>query len=170
MTQNKEKSKKEKPKKEKIDGQLVPTLRQGIDIIKMVLFKEIRPYLEEQYQHMTPGNKALLAGAVVNNLFGVENMEKTVADFIADHQQIVHQELEAFSSNFDHLKIPLTDALRIQYLCDSHEGIDSETVLEKARKLDILIQERDVTLPGAFMSLVRSFGVAYKILEPMKRE
>ena len=34
---------KEKPKKEKIDGQLVPTLRQGIDIIKMVLFKEIRP-------------------------------------------------------------------------------------------------------------------------------
>ena len=170
MTQNKEKSKKEKPKKEKIDGQLVPTLRQGIDIIKMVLFKEIRPYLEEQYQHMTPENKALLAGAVVNNLFGVENMEKTVADFIADHQQIVHQELEAFAANFDHLKIPLTDALRIQYLCDSQEGIDSETILEKARNLGILIQDRDVPLPGAFMSLVRSFGVAYKILEPMKRE
>jgi len=161
---------KEKPKKEKIDGQLVPTLRQGIDIIKMVLFKEVRPYLKKQYPLMAPEDRARLIGAVVNDLFGVENMEKTVADFTAHHQHIVQQELEAFAANFDHLKIPITDALRIQYLCDSQEGIDSTTVLEKARNLGILIQDRDVSLPGAFMSLVRSFGVAYKILEPMKRE
>ncbi len=151
-------------------GSWFPRCARGSTSLKMVLFKEIRPYLEKQYQHMTPEDKALLTGAVVNGLFGVENMEKSVADFIADHQHIVQQELEAFAANFDHLKIPVTDALRTQYLCDSQEGIDSETVLEKARNLGILIQDRDIPLPGAFMSLVRSFGVAYKILEPMKRE
>ena len=64
----------------------------------------------------------------------------------------------------------MTDALRVQYLCDSQEGINSESILEKADKLKILISERDVPLPGAFMSIVRSFGVAYKILEPLKNE
>ena len=170
MNQKKEPPKKEKPGKEKIDGQLVPALRQGIDIIKMVLYKEIRPYLKKRYRQMTPEDNARLTGVLVNGLFGDDNMEKTVADFAANHNQIVRQEMQAFASNFDHLKIPLTDALRIQYLCDTQEGIDSETVLEKARTLDILIQDRDAPLPGAFMSLVRSFGVAYKILEPMKRE
>lgn len=153
--------------KEKLEAKLVPTLRQGIDIIKMVLFKELKPYLENKYPQMPPDDIARLTGAVVNSLFCIENMEKTVADFIADHRHTVQQEMEAFASNFGHLTIPLTDALRIQYLCDSQEGIDSEPVLEKARKLDILIKDRDVPLPGAFMSLVRSFGVAYKILEPM---
>ena len=58
----------------------------------------------------------------------------------------------------------------IRYLCDSQEGINSETVLERARETNILIENRDVRLPGAFMSIVRSFGVAYKILAPMKTE
>ena len=157
-------------KEEKIEGKLVPTLRQGIDIIKMVLFKVIRPHLEKHYPQMLSEDKARLTGAVVNGLFGVDNMEKSMADFTANHQPIVQHELETFAANFDHLSIPITDALRIQYLCDSQEGIDSESVLEKARKRGILIQDRDAPLPGAFMSLVRSFGVAYKILEPMKRD
>jgi hypothetical protein len=68
------------------------------------------------------------------------------------------------SKNLDHLRIPLTDALRIQFLCDSHEGIDSTAVLERAERQEILIVEREVPLPGAFMSVVRSFGRAYGIL------
>ncbi|MBT8350089.1 MAG: hypothetical protein KJO26_02475, partial [Deltaproteobacteria bacterium] len=76
----------------------------------------------------------------------------------------------AIATHFDHLHIPLTDALRIQYLCDCHEGVNSEGVLEKAKNLNIILTDREVPLPGAFMSLVRSFGVAYKILEPIKKE
>ena len=68
------------------------------------------------------------------------------------------------------MRIPLTDALRVQYLCDSHEGINSESILEKAGRMKILISEREAPLPGAFMSIVRSFGVAYKILEPLPKE
>ncbi len=157
-------------KKEKIEGKLVPTLRQGIDIIKMVLFRELMPHLEKQYPTMALDDINRLTGAVVNTLFGIENMDKTITGFIRDNKSIIKTEVAGIASNFDHLQIPLTDALRIQYLCDSQEGIDSETVLERAREANILIEDRDVPLPGAFMSLVRSFGVAYKILTPMKTE
>jgi len=35
--------------KKKIDAKLVPVLREGIDIIKMVLFNELKPFLEKRY-------------------------------------------------------------------------------------------------------------------------
>jgi len=154
----------------KIQGEIVPTLRQGIDIIKMVLFKELKPHLEKHYPHLEQVESGRLTGAVINNLFGIKDMEKSVETFTTANQHLIDAEVAAFAENFDHLRIPLTDALRVQYLCDSHEGINSETVLEKAEKMKILISERAVPLPGAFMSIVRSFGTAYKILEPLKKE
>jgi hypothetical protein len=103
---------------------------------------------------------------VVNNLFGIQNMEEPFKTFEKENQKIIGEVMNNLSKTCDHLKIPLTDALRIQFLCDGHEGIDSTSVLEKAKKLNLLLLERDVPMPGAFMSIVRSFGNAYKILEP----
>jgi len=147
---------------------LVPTLRQGIDIIKMVLFKELKPHMEKRYPQLTAQDAARLAAAVINDLFGIKDMETSVEAFTAANRQRIDAEAAAFGDNFDHLRIPLTDALRVQYLCDSHEGINGKAVLEKADKRNILISERDVPLPGAFMNIVRAFGAAYKILEPLK--
>lgn len=154
----------------KIQGDLVPTLRQGIDIIKMVLFKELKPHLEQHYPHLNAEESGRLTGAVINHLFGIDDLEKTMESFTAAHKRRIDAEVAAFAEDFDHLRIPVTDALRVQYLCDSHEGINSEAILEKAEKLKILISERAVPLPGAFMSIVRSFGVAYNIIEPLKKE
>ena len=156
--------------KKKIDAKLVPVLREGIDIIKMVLFNELKPFLEKRYPERDPGDIIRLTGAVVNDLFGVENMEESFASFTRENAHIIKKEVEAIATIFDHLHIPLTDALRIQFLCDSHEGVNSESVLEKAKNLNIILTDREVPLPGAFMSLVRSFGVAYKILEQIKKE
>ena len=154
--------------KKKIDAKLVPVLREGIDIIKIVLFNELKPFLEKRYPERDPGDIIRLTGAVVNDLFGVENMEEPFASFARENAHVIKKEVEAIATNFDHLHIPLTDALRIQYLCDSHEGVNSESVLEKAKDLNIILTDREVPLPGAFMSLVRSFGIAYKILEQIK--
>ena len=156
--------------KKKIDAKLAPVLREGIDIIKMVLFNELKPFLEKRYPERDPGDIIRLTGAVVNDLFGVENMEEPFASFTRENAHVIKKEVEAIATNFDHLHIPLTDALRIQYLCDSQEGVNSESVLEKAKDLNIILTDREVPLPGAFMSLVRSFGVAYKILEQIKKE
>jgi hypothetical protein len=150
-----------------IQGDIVPTLRQGIDIIKMVVFKALKPHVENRYPQLAPEETGRLTGAVINHLFGIEDMDASMETFTAANQHLIDAEVAAFAENFDHLRIPLTDALRVQYLCDGHEGLNSETILANADKLKILISEREVPMPGAFMSIVRSFGVAYKILEPM---
>ena len=76
--------------KEKIiQGDLVPTLRQGIDIIKMVLFKELKPHVEKHYPQLAAAETGLLTGAVINNLFGIEDMEKSVESFTAANQHLI---------------------------------------------------------------------------------
>jgi hypothetical protein len=60
----------------------------------------------------------------------------------------------------------LTDALRIKFLCDSLEGIDSGPVLVRAERLGILLVDRKVPLPKTFMDLVRRVGVAHNLLQP----
>jgi len=144
------------------ETQLVPTLREGIDVIKMVLFQELKSLLFLTERNTADVNR--LTGAVVNELFNATHSKEAAQTFSQVNRDAVEKTSRMISKDLDHLRIPLTDALRIQFLCDSHEGIDSAAVLERAKKQKILIVEREVPLPGAFMSIVRSFGRAYGIL------
>jgi hypothetical protein len=157
-------------KKSEIEEHLIPALREGVNVIKMVLYKELKPFLESKYTEMDTGYVNQLTGCVVNDLFGVQNMDEPFATFFRDNENRIRDMLKHIAVKFDYLQIPLTDALRIQYLCDNHEGMNSEAILEQAKKLNILIPDREVPLPGAFMSIVRSFGLAYKILDPIKNK
>jgi hypothetical protein len=143
---------------------LVSTLREGIDVIKMVLFRELKSLLILREMDSVDVNR--LTGAVVNELFNITHSDEVTETFSRENQDALKKASRMISTELDHLKIPLTDALRIQFLCDSHEGIDSVAVLEKAETMGLLIVERDVPLPGAFMNIVRSFGRAYGILDP----
>ena len=149
------------------EPQLVPSLREGVDIIKMVLYRELKSLLMARYSDRDPVYVNYLTGVVVNDLFGITPPDTNMETFGLENQAVLKKTLRMISTELDHLKIPLTDALRIQFLCDSHEGIDSTAVLEKAETKDILIAERDLPLPGAFMNIVRSFGSAYGILGPL---
>ena len=142
--------------------QLVPTLREGIDVIKMILFQELKSLLILTERGSTDVNR--LTGTVVNELFSATHSKEVTETFSQVNRDAIEKTSRMISKNLDYLRIPLTDALRIQFLCDSHEGIDSAAVLERAKKQKILIVEREVPLPGAFMSIVRSFGRAYGIL------
>ena len=146
------------------ETQLVPTLREGVDVIKMVLFKELKSLLLTAERDSVNVNH--LTGAVVNALFNATYPEAAGQCFTQVDRDAVEKIFQMISKELDHLRIPLTDALRIQFLCDSHEGIDSTAVLERAEKQGLLIVEREVPLPGAFMSIVRSFGRAYGVLDP----
>ena len=145
-----------------LETQLVPTLREGIDVIKMVLFQELKSLLILTERNSADVNR--LTGAVVNELFNATHSKEAAQTFSQVNRDAVEKTSRMISKELDHLRIPLTDALRIQFLCDSHEGIDSAAILERAKKQKILIVEREVPLPGAFMSIVRSFGRAYGIL------
>lgn len=152
-----------------VEAKLVPILREGIDVIKMVLYAALKPALARKYAEMDTDRISRLAGAVVNNVFGIQNMAPPFMAFEKENQKTIQDVLKDIPTMCDHLRIPLTDALRMQFLCDNHEGVNSESVLERAGALNLLILERDVPMPGVFMSIVRSFGVAYKIIEPLPK-
>jgi hypothetical protein len=62
------------------------------------------------------------------------------------------------------MRIPLSDGLRVLFLCDSMEGIDSSPVLVRADELGILLHDRPVPLPKNFLELVRRLGKSFNLL------
>ncbi|WP_373500815.1 hypothetical protein [Desulfococcus sp.] len=157
---------KEKDNPPQIQSRLIPILREGVDIVRMVLFKELKSHMGDAYPARDPGFAGRLSGAVLNDLFGIENLMEPFAGFRRENQALITEELHALPHRFGELRIPLTDALRVQFLCDSREGIDSESVLVRANELGILMIDRDIPLPRFFMNMVRRLGVAHRILDP----
>jgi hypothetical protein len=148
------------------EAMLVSVLREGVTVIQMVLFKTLKHHLAARYPDRPPGEVSMLSGAIVNALFGIPASEPGVGGFAQENESVIQTELEKLAENFDGLKIPLTDALRVQFLCDSLDGIDSRDVLLRARELDILLPDRDVPLPRNFMNLVRRLGAAHRLIVP----
>lgn len=152
-----------------MDGErkLVPILREGIEIVKLIFFKELRDHLYQQRAGSDPEVVAKLTAAVVNTLFGVENREQGFMAFVRDHRQAIGEILVAVGSELPALRIPLTDALRTMVLCDFQaEGRDSSPLLHRAREAGILLTERDLPLPHDFIDLVRRLGTAKGVLQP----
>ncbi|MFZ0131379.1 MAG: hypothetical protein WAK95_02475 [Desulfobacterales bacterium] len=150
----------------KFESKLVPVLREAVGIVKAVAFKRLRAGLPEKYPEQDSVYHNRLAGAVVNELFGTPNSEAVFVDFNARNRDCIQAELNAAAPALNDLRVPLTDALRVQFLCDTLEGIDSDPVLKRAKDLGILMVNREVPLPRTFMDLVRRLGVAHHLLQP----
>jgi len=150
----------------KFESKLVPVLREAVGIVKAVAFKRLRAGLSGKYPEQDSVYHNRLAGAVVNELFGTPNSEAVFVDFNANNCDRIQAELNAAAPALNDLRIPLTDALRVQFLCDTLEGIDTGRTLERAKDLGILMVNREVPLPRTFMNLVRRLGVAHNLLQP----
>jgi hypothetical protein len=150
----------------KIESKLVPVLREAVTVIQVVLFKRLKLNLSQEYPGKDSTYINRLCGAVVNELFGTPNTDPAFADFNAENHHRIQAQLSTVASAADDLLIPLTDSLRIQFLCDSLEGIDSSPVLVRAERLGILLADRKVPLPRTFMNLVRRVGAAHNLLQP----
>jgi hypothetical protein len=147
-----------------VEQTLIPVLREGVAVVKIILFKELKPYLGEKYPQRGAEFAGRLSGAVINELFGTPNPDPTFAAFAQAHRVIIHDELGLLAVRHPNLRIALTDALRIQFLCDHQEKIDSSAVLSRADELGILVVEREVPLPATFMNMVRTLGNRLNLL------
>ncbi len=150
------------------ESKLVPILREGIDVIKMVLFQKLKNRLAEKYTGQESSQINMLAGAIINEIFGTPNTQEPFATFLTQHQSRIQQELSEIATEFPEMRLPLTDALRVQFLCDHQEGTGSSSILSRAKELDILLTERDAPLPGQFMGLVRKLGGSFELLTPLQ--
>ncbi|MEI7636922.1 MAG: hypothetical protein WCJ37_06410 [Syntrophus sp. (in: bacteria)] len=141
-----------------LENRLIPILREGINLIKMVLFKIMRDGLAKRYPHQERTFINQLTGAMINELFCTPNHEEPFLSFAINNRPLIEEGMKRIADDFPELRIPLTDALRVQFLCDSQEGLAIPVMLTQARDLGILITERDIPLPDHFMTMARSLG------------
>lgn len=147
-------------------SQLLPILREGVAVIQMIFFKELKTVIIKKYPDLDSSEQTMLAGAITNELFGSHNPEEQFQQFHNSHQGTIEQELMSLGSELPDLTEALADSLRIQTLCDHQEGIDSTHILTQADSLGILSQDRDLPLPSVFMETVRTLGALHKLIIP----
>ncbi|ABK16457.1 hypothetical protein Sfum_0759 [Syntrophobacter fumaroxidans MPOB] len=147
-----------------VESKLIPILREGVDLVKMILFRRLRLHLANAYPEQDASYVNRMAGAVINDLFGDSPPAEPFAGFARDHAEAIDREVRRIAVSMSDMLIPLTDALRIQFLCDYQEGVDSTPVLARANELGILLSDREVPLPARFISMVRKLGSSLQLV------
>ena len=140
------------------DSRLIPILREGIAIIQMVFFKNLKEGIAKKYSDLEPTEQIMLTGAITNEIFDSHNRDAKFLQFRQKHRGTIEQELLAIPEELSELIGPLADALRVQVLCDEQEGVDSSHILIQADKLKLLPADREMPLPSTFMESVRTLG------------
>jgi hypothetical protein len=148
----------DRKKSELPESRLIPVMREGICVVQMVLFKKLRLLLKAKYPEQDALTVAMLTGAITNELFGSVNEEEKFQDFRRQMRGIIEQELLGLAQELPDLRKPLTDALRMQTLCDQMEGKEDSRILTQADEIGILIQEAELPLPSTFMAMARDLG------------
>jgi len=151
---------------DKFESRLVPILRQGVAVVMMVFFKRLKEYLGEKHPEREATFINNLTGAVVNDIFGTPNEEKPFLLFVEENGAPIEETLQDIALELFDMMVPLTDALRVQVLCDHQEGIDSYPILTHANELKILLVPREIPMPSSFIQLARALGNKHDILMP----
>lgn len=150
------------------DSRMIPVMREAVVMMQMILFRHLKVTFSGRYQSWDEQERIRLAGAVVNNLFGTRAEDQEIAVFAGKHRDIVEDELKALADYATDLLPFLTDALRMQTICDNQEGIHSLGSLLIAKTLGILQEERPLPMPSNFMIAVRTLAEQHGLVEPMK--
>ncbi len=148
------------------NSQLLAALREAVGVVQMVVFKEIRNRLVKKNPDAEATRLSSLAGAITNEVFGTQNPQSKFVSFRAENLGDIEQELLAIKEELPQLCVDITDALRIQTLCDHQEGHDSSQTLVRAKEFGFLMEDRDVPLPSSFMLLARALGEKHTIIIP----
>ncbi len=150
----------------KENSQLLTALREAVGVVQMVLFKELRSRMAKKKPDAELSRLAALAGAITNEVFGTQNPGEKFVRFRTENRGEIEQEMLALKDELPELCADVTDALRIQTLCDHQEGNDTSQTLVRAKELGFLMEDRDVPLPSSFMMLARSLGEKHNLIIP----
>lgn len=148
------------------ESQLLAALREAVAVVQMVLYKEVRRLLARKMPGAETSFLAGLAGAITNEVFGTQNPEDKFVRFRTDNWGEIEQELLSLKDGLPELCGEVTDALRIQTLCDHQQGHDSAQTLLRAKEFGFLDEDREIPLPSSFMVLVRSLGEKHNLIIP----
>ena len=148
------------------ESKLVPILREGVEIVKMIAFRDLREVVCRRFPERERQYHNKLTGAVINRCFGIVNPETEFQEFAQSEYQVIEDILMSLTADLPQLRIPLTDALRIMVLCDHQEGVENSTILSQNQNYGILLVERDLPMPHRFIELVRRIGASLGLVVP----
>ncbi|MCI5165960.1 MAG: hypothetical protein D3903_07655, partial [Candidatus Electrothrix sp. GM3_4] len=160
------------------DSKIIPVMREAITTVQMILFQRLKENISQRYSKDSGGSehskyskedRIRLTGAVVNNLYGNDAVDPQVNLFAGNHRELIEEELRGLSNQVAELIPHITDSLRMQTLCDNHEGIHSIPCLLLAKELGLLNEERELPMPSTFMLSVRTLGAESGLVKPLKR-
>jgi hypothetical protein len=152
------------------DTEIVPVMREAVAMVQMILFQRLRENIRLRYQDWPEQERTRLAGAAVNNLYGTDPADQQVNSFAREHRQLIEEELRGLHSSVADLVPHITDSLRMQTICDNHEGIHSIPCLLLAKELGILDEERVLPMPSTFMLSVRKLGAECGLIKAQAME
>jgi hypothetical protein len=147
-------------------SRLIEALREAVAVVQMVFFKQTKELLTKKRSRHDERYLLGLAAAITNEVFGSDNPVPAVVAFREQHRGAIEQEMLALREDLAELCGEITDALRIQTLCDHQQGIDSSSILVRAKEFGYLMEERDVPLPSSFMTLARQLGARHRLISP----
>ena len=147
-------------------SRLIEALREAVAVVQMVFFKELRLVLIRKRPQEDRRQLLGLAGAITNEVFGNDNPDPQIIAFRERHRGMIEQEMLALSEDLAGLCGELSDALRIQTLCDHQQGIDSSHTLLRAKEFGFLVEEREIPLPSSFMTMARHLGASHGLISP----
>ena len=152
---------------EQLDSRVIPVMREAVATVQLALFGELKEKLSGKYGDWPPQEYQCLVGCIVNDVFGTPAQDTDSLHFARQHLELVEKELREIAANIPALLPHLTDALRMQTLCDHEEEINSLPTLLRARAVGLLLEERNIPMPSTFMIAVRKLGAEYGLLEPL---
>jgi len=149
------------------DSRLLPILQEGVEIVKMVLYRQLQGFITERMMELEAAGQRQLAGAIINDLFAApDELPEVTAAVIQAHREAIDRERTAFFTAHPEQKMVLTDGLRVQTLCDLSAGRPEPGLLQRAEAAGLLLTDRELPLPHTFIDLVRRLGKAHGLIVP----
>ena len=152
---------------QRLDNRVLPAMREAVATVQLVLFAALKNKFAGRYSERETTDFRLLAGCVVSDLFAQPPDDPAATRFASAHRDLIETELRGLAAEISDLLPLLTDALRMQVLCDQQQGLNSLPTLLRAKALGILLEDRDLPLPSTFMLAVRRLGVDHGLLAPL---
>jgi len=152
------------------DNRMIPVMREAVAIMQMILFFEVREDVASRYSDWPEQQRKQLAGAIVNDVFGDPARDAKAWEFAGKHRDLIEKELKGLAARIPDLLGHLTDALRMQTICDNQEGVHSIPTLLRARVVGILQEDRTLPMPSTFMISIRNLGARYGLVESMQTD
>jgi len=138
---------------------------QGVDIVKLVLYKILTDEFSKRYQGDGEGFYKTLAGAIINEIFCCHNEKSLLV--LDENKSTVIDEIKKLGTKHPELKRSITDALRVlvqaNFMLSGKMQDNFQEVFNNAIERNIFIKGGENPEPKTFLEMTEGLIHKYNI-------